>query len=264
MRDIEIQKKIDAYINGRLNEEEIEALWAEFAKNPDLLIDLEVEVGVKELISEKKDNEQQASSVVHKLPRWTWHVAAAAVIAIVALVQLFRTDTPTELHEFVVTEIEAGQLETTDNIRSSGSEANPADSLLTLAFEAFLNGDIERALQILDQVIADHNEEPYASKAWLNKGIILYNEGNFEQSTEALMEAASRSSDSKMINEKAYWYLGNALVNRGELEQAREAVYQAYALDGIFKKPAFRLLVKLNYELGYSDYEEDFQIEALD
>jgi hypothetical protein len=66
-----------------------------------------------------------------------------------------------------------------------------------------------------------------------------------------------------MILEKAYWYLGNALINIGELEEARSAVYEAYKLEGIFRKPAFRLLKKLSSDLGNVDYEE-FDTEQLD
>ena len=43
----QIRKQIDAYLNGQLSEKEIEALWVEFAKNPDLLDELEIEVGVE-------------------------------------------------------------------------------------------------------------------------------------------------------------------------------------------------------------------------
>jgi tetratricopeptide (TPR) repeat protein len=138
-----------------------------------------------------------------------------------------------------------------------------ADSLLNLGFEAIVSGNQDRALQLFNEVISKYDEEPYGSKAFLNKGIVLYNESEYEESILAFREAGERVEDSRMITEKAYWYLGNALINVGELEQARSAIFEAYKLEGIFRKPAFRLLKKLNSDLGNIDYEE-FDAQELD
>lgn len=254
-REIEIRKKIDAYVKGKLSEEEIQQLWNEFAKNPELLEVLELEVHVKTLIEEEglgKDKE----AFIHRLPKWTWHAAAAAVIAIVALLQLFRVDTPTEIRQFVVQEISPAQLETSDSVRDNEMNITTADSLLNLGFEAVISGNEDRALNLFNEVISKYDEEPYGSKAFLNKGIILYNEGDYEQAVDAFREAEKRVEGSRMILEKTQWYLGNALVNVGELESAYEAVLKTYQMDGIFRQPAFKLLKKLSHDLGKTDYEE--------
>lgn len=254
-RELEIKQRIDAYIKGQLNEEEIQELWNEFAKDPELLDVLELEVNVKAII-EKNAAQKAGGSKIYKLPSWTWHAAAAAAIIIVALVQLFRVDTPTNIDQFVVQQISPGEIETSDGVRNKDMRITTADSLLNLGFEAIISGNEDRALELFDEVINKYDEEPYGSKAFLNKGIILYNEGDYNSSILAFEEAAERVEDSRMITEKAYWYMGNALVNVGELEAAQEAVFQAYQLDGIFRNPAFRLLKKLSDDLGTSDYEE--------
>ncbi|MEX0723128.1 MAG: tetratricopeptide repeat protein [Gracilimonas sp.] len=253
-RELEIKQKIDAYIKGQLKEEEIQELWNEFAKNPELLDVLELEVNIKAIIEQKAAEAKQ--SKIYKLPTWTWHAAAAAAIIIVALVQLFRVDTPTNMDQFVVQQINPGEIETADGVRDKDMRITTADSLLNLGFEAVISGNQSRALELFDEVINNFEEEPYGSKAFLNKGIILYNESDYEAAIIAFKEAANRVEDSKMITEKAYWYLGNALVNLGQLEAAQEAVFQAYQIDGIFRNPAFRLLKKLSDDLGTSDYEE--------
>lgn len=254
-RELEIKKRIDAYIKGQLNEEEIQELWNEFAKDPELLDVLELEVNVKAII-EKNTPQKVEGSKIYKLPSWTWHAAAAAAIIIVALVQLFRVDTPTNIDQFVVQQINPGEIETADGVRGKDLRITTADSLLNLGFEAIISGNEGRALELFDEVINNYGEEPYGSKAFLNKGIILYNEGDYNSAILAFEEAAERVEDSRMITEKAYWYMGNALVNVNELEAAQEAVFQAYQLDGIFRNPAFRLLKKLSDDLGTSDYEE--------
>lgn len=256
MRETEILKQIDAYVKGRLKEEEADALWGEFAKNPELLKVLEIEVAVKEII-EKQISAAKAGAAVRKLPRWTWHAAAAAVILLVALLQFFRVDTPTNLKEFVVADIEAKHLETANALRGDEALISPADSLLNLGFSAFLSGEDQKALELFEEVIRNYDVEPYRSKAYLNKGIILYNNGDFENAVSSFKEAADGASHTKMIEEKAWWYLGNAYVNVGKLKEARESVFKAYQLNGVFRNSAFRLLIKLNEELGYEDYDEN-------
>lgn len=249
-----IYKEIDAYIKGTLSEDEIESLWEEFAKNPALLDQLELEVGVKKIIRESISKEKIAPT--HSLPNWTWHVSAAAVVLIVALVQIFRVDTPTTLNDFVVINIPNEHLETANGIRSKDVIITSADSLLNLGFAAVSAGNNEKALELFSTVISNYDEEPYASKAYLNRGIIKYNDGAYDESISNFEEAATRANDNRMISEKAYWYLGNAYVNIGELEKALEAVGEAYNRDGIFRKPAFVLYRKLSYDLGEIDFED--------
>ncbi len=252
-----IRKQIDAYIKGSLTEEEIMKLWAEFAKNPSLLEELELEIGVKKLIEENVfEAEKKSPANTLQLPRWTWHAAAAAVLLLVALVQLFKIESKTEIGDFIVQSIPADQVETGDGIRAKDMVVATADSILNLGFSALVSGDNEKALALFNEVIENYDIEPYGSKAYTNKGIILYNESDYEASIAAFRSALERVQDSRMITEKAYWYLGNALVNLGRLEEARTAVGYAYSQNGVFRKPAFLLLQKLNDELGVVDYEQ--------
>jgi len=258
-RDKELRRQIDAYIKGNLNETEIQALWNEFAKNPELLDLLELEVNIKELIEQESASMgkgHKTQSPIRKLPRWTWQAAAAAAIVLVALVQLFRVDNTISLDQMVVQNIAPAQLETSNAIRSKDLSISSADSLLNLGFQAFLSGDNDRALTLYVMVINDHIEEPYGSKAYLNKGIIHYNTGEYEQAVYEFEQTIERVQGNRMITEKAYWYLGNALIQTRDLEEAKKAVTKTYQLDGVFRSPAFKLLKKLNEELGYSDTEK--------
>lgn len=252
-----ISKQIDAYVKGNLTEKEVMELWADFAKNPSLLEELELEVGIKKLVEEnvfEAENISRAKNL--QLPRWTWHAAAAAVFVMVALVQLFRIETKTEMSDFIVQSIPADQVETAEGIRAKDMVLATADSILNLGFSALVSGDSKRALEYFNEVIEDYDTEPYGSKAFTNKGIILYNDSDYEASVVAFQSALERVEDSRMITEKAYWYMGNALINLGRLEEGRTAVGYAYSQNGVFRKPAFLLLHKLNIELGVVDYEQ--------
>lgn len=250
-----IYKQIDAYVKGTLSDQEIELLWAEFAKNPALLDQLELEVGVKKIIRQTV-SKKKPTVIIRDLPNWAWHASAAAVVLLVALVQLFRVETPTDLKDFLVTNIPNEQFETANGIRAKEMILTSADSLLNLGFAAVAAGNDEKALELFTTVISNYDEEPYVSKAFLNRGIIKYNDGAYSESIPNFAEAADRAKDNRMISEKAYWYLGNAYVNIGELEKALIAVGEAYNRDGIFRKPAFVLYQKLNYDLGNIDFED--------
>ena len=253
----DIQKRIDYYVKGLLNEEEITALWMQFAQNPELLEQLEVEVGVKKLIEEGVFQSGKTTSLkTYPLPRWAWHAAAAAVLILVVSLQLFRVDSKTELSQFITQSIAPDQIETGDGVRAKEMVVSKADSLLNLGFSAFISGNTRQALSLFNEVIENYDIEPYGSKAFTNQGIVQYNEGEYEASIQSFDAALERITESRMIEEKAYWYKGNALVNIGELEKARISVLNAYSLDGVFRKPAFLLLQKLNYDLGYVDYED--------
>lgn len=255
-KNIDIKKNIDAYIKGQLNEEEISALWVEFAKNPSLLEELELEIGVKKLIEEGALSSKDATKPkTLALPTWTWHAAAAAVLFLVAFIQIFQVTTRTELSQFVIGTISPDQAEAVNSVRSEDLKTSTPDSLLNLGFNAFLSGNLSQAISMYNQVIKNFDQEPYGSKAFINKGIIFYNDGEYESAISAFDEALARIQENKMLEEKALWFKGNAQVNIEELVKARETIFKAYALNGVFRKPAFLLLQKLNYDLGYVDYE---------
>mgnify|MGYP003634081086 CR=1 FL=1 len=254
-KTLNLREKIDAYVKGQLGETDIQELWNEVAKNPALLDDLELEVGVKALLTGQEISSSKKKATLHTLPNWAWHTAAAAVIALVALLQLFRTPTPTELSQFVLKGISPDQIETSDALRSSALGISSADSLLNLGFQAAYTGNNQKALKIFDSIIEQYQQEPYASKAYLNRGIILYNSGDYPNAVVSFNEALSRIEDNRMLTEKAQWFLANAYINTNELEKALKAAGEAYIQNGVFRTQSFRLYQKLNYDLGKIDYE---------
>lgn len=250
----ELQGLVNGYIKGSLSNDEIESLWVEFAKNPELLETLELEVGVKHLLETTFSNQSQSKRAnILKMPNMIWHAAAAAVLVLVVFIQIFKIPSKSDLEQFTVGSINADQLETSNGIRAKDMTITSADSILNLGFNEFVLGNTNRALILFNEVISEFDYEPYGSKAYLNKGIVYYNQASYDSAIVAFQGSLSRVSDSKMIEEKAYWYLGNALANIDQFEEARLAIYEAYALDGVFRIPAFLLLQKLNYDLGYSD-----------
>lgn len=263
-RDPDIEQRIDAYIKGRLNQDEIEQLWVELLKKPHYIDLLETELGVKTIIEEKAKAEKRSKSagkeaipVTFLNRNWKWMAAAAAVALLILSINLFQVDNSQILQQMALSDINiAESLESAPVLRSEKAVSlTPADSLLNLGFKAALLGEVERALEFYNQVIERGEDGTATAQAYINIGIIRYNADSFGKAATAFRNALDSIEDHPGLQEKAQWYLGNAYIHMDRLEDAREAIYQAYAADGIYRKPAFRLLRKLDYELGNIDAE---------
>lgn len=246
-----IQENIDAYIKGSLSEEEIELLWVEFAKNPELLEQLELEVSLKEKFKKEAAKKADKKATIHQLPGWFWHASAAATVLLVIMIQVFREPTPTQLHEFLLSEIDSFDYEAITAVRGSSEVQTSSDSLFNLALKAAQASSSEKAISLYEELIALSPAEPYLSKSHLNLGIIYYNKGDYDQAITNFNKVTEQDELSKMIEEKAFWFLANSLANVDNKEKARVAAQRAYSLQGRYKDPAFKLLRKLDYDLGY-------------
>lgn len=267
-RDIELEKQIDAYVKGKLTEEEAMQLWEKLLERPDYIELLEIELGVKEILEEKNIPESghntdpsdsaEQSSFIYSLQRSKkWLAAAAAVAILVVAVNILQLDTNQNISEWALNEINiAENLSSAPILRSQKSDETPADSLLNRGFEAAISGNVAEAVQMYDQIIEQHSDESAAVQAYLNKGIIQYNAGRFGDSITSFEAVLDNVEDEPVTTEKAYWYLGNAYINIEKLTEAREAIHKVYSMDGIYRKSAFRLLRKLDNELGNVDFDE--------
>ena len=258
-RDIELEQKIDAYIKGKLTEEEAQELWEKLLQRPDYIELLKTELGVKSILEKRSSNKNstsaEESSIIYSIQHsWKWMAAAAAVALLVVSINFFQLDTNKSLQGEVPGEFNlAENLSSAEVFRSQKTETLPADSLLNQGFEAALSGNISKAIAAYDKIISKYGDESAATKAYLNKGIIQYNSGGFGESIESFKAVINRDTNREVLEEKAYWYMGNAYINIEQLQKAREAIYKVYSMDGIYRKPSFRLLKKLDYKLGNVD-----------
>ncbi|MDZ7659085.1 tetratricopeptide repeat protein [Fodinibius sp.] len=260
-RDIELEKQIDAYVKGKLSEEEAQELWEKLLQHPDYIELLKTELGVKSILEKRSSNNNstsaEESSIIYSIQNsWKWMAAAAAVALLVVSINFFQLDTNKSLQSEVPGQFNlAENLSSAEVFRSQKTATLPADSLLNRGFEAALSGDISKAIAAYDKIINKYGDESAATKAYLNKGIIQYNSGKFGESIESFKAVIKRDTKRDVLEEKAYWYMGNAFINIEQLEKAREAIHKVYSMDGIYRKPSFRLLKKLDYKLGNVDFD---------
>lgn len=256
-RDIDLEKRIDAYVKGQLTGEEAEDLWKKLLTRPDYIDLLETELAVKHIVEEGQKSQKTPVRSILKgrlQASWKWMAAAASVAILVIAINLLKMDSQQTVQEMALSDI--NQIESMiapDVLRNRGASIDTIDSLMNVGFKAAISGEVSRALEIYDQIIADYGNTPKVAEAHLNMGIIKYNTGDFEEASSEFARAIDKVQDDLLIKEKAYWYMGNALINLDRLKDAREAIYSAYVLDGIYRRPAFRLLRKLDYELGNVD-----------
>lgn len=259
-RDIELEKQIDAYVKGKLTEEQARQLWAKLLLRPDYIELLETELGVKTILDKQaaeKESENAGAAepggVVYKMRRsWKWmSAAAAAVILLVVSVTLFQSESEQTLKQLTLAEINIVEnLSSAPVVRSDTQQQTAVDSMLNRGYQFAISGDLDGALKIYDRIIEQYGESTVVAEAYLNKGIIQFNRDDYAAAITAFRSVLQNVRENPVTEEKAYWYLGNAYVHTEDLELAREAINNAYTMDGIYRESASRLLHRLDQELG--------------
>ena len=270
-REMEITQKIDAYLKGKLSAKEIDQLWAEFLKHPEYFEMMKTEAAARSLYSkaahnESSQEEENEGATVYTLHNntettsgsgaWKWISVAASVAALFLVLNIFDWGITSSANQLAVAEISVSVMETPDVVRSSSGDRKEIDSLLSLGFEAAISGRMGEAERIYDTITQRYEASPSVSMAHLNLGIIRYNQGNYEKAVTSFQKAVQMSKNNRIIEEKSQWYLGNAYLNLKKYEKAREAVHATYALEGVYRSPAFQLLKKLDHQLGNVDFDE--------
>ncbi len=263
-RDLDLEKQIDAYIKGHLTADEADNLWKALLMRPDYIDLLETELYIKQIIEEQESAEKEGSRPGQPQNRfgrmfthsWKWVAAAASVAILIISISFFQGEKEKTLQELVQGEINMVEsLASPEVLRSQDTKISAVDSLLNLGFKAAISGDIEKALGFYNNVIDDYGNASNVSMAYLNLGIIQYNRGNYSEASNAFQSAIEKVQNDRILEEKAYWYLGNSYVNMDRLKKGREAILSALHMDGIYRNPAERLLKKLDEELGITDQD---------
>jgi cytochrome c-type biogenesis protein CcmH/NrfG len=259
-RDLDLEKQIDAYIKGRLTEDQVKDLWIELFKRPKYIDLLETELSIKLIIEEQLEAEKGTSTPVKEdaseavfMRSWKWLATAASIVILVIAFNFFEMDQQQTIQQLTLGEINLVEnLATPEVMRSQGvdMQTTALDSLLNLGFKAAISGDRQRALQIYQEVVDKFETDPQTAMAHLNIGIIKYNSAEYQTASDSFVKAIELGTEDRILEEKAYWYLGNTYLNMDDFTKAKEAIENAYRFEGIYQKPASRLLEKLEDQMG--------------
>lgn len=247
-RDINLEKRIDAYIKGDLSREEVEQLWVELLKKPEYIDLLETEIEVARYY--RSENEE----VLPAFSYWKWGAAAAAAIGLLLVVGLYfidgpSTSEPAQAGGAVPSIVLSDHLASAYVTRSPG-DIPSGDSLLNAGFMAALDGETERAMDIYHSILTQYNDSSLRAKAHLNAGILQYNAGDYGRSVGSFTEAVRLAPGDALLKERSYWFMGNALFQVNQLEKARETLQKIHGRGQIFQEQAGELLRELDRRMA--------------
>jgi len=252
---IELLEKIDSYIKGRLSQEEIEALWIEFLKYPDMFHYFETQVQIQDMIQKREIPESfnidRVEEPIQQTPSYkAWAYAAAAALVLTIGLQFFSIQQPTaDKSRLALAEIEFDEMIGSDMYRSDEDEILEIELQINSAIAMAYNDSIDLAINTLSELLNEELNDRQLARAELNIGILLYNKGEYEEAKSHFERVTKLESVRESIIEKGWWFYGNTLLNTGEIEAARNAVNTAYGMNGRFQEPALALLKKLDAEL---------------
>lgn len=255
--DIELIRKIDAYVKGALSEEQVDELWAELLQKPDYIDYLETELAVRDLVRDRARGRKDSSEVAPDTPQdrkegalsylggWG-RVAAAAAVLLVALAYLYwGPHQQPEPKQLALARIDTRTDLALPQVTRGVEDLGTADSLLNAGYHALVLGNRGEALRLFGDLAEDRGGEADAARANLNIGILEYNAERFAEADSAFRAVTSNHQAPGLVNEKAWWFLGNTYLRMDRPAEAREALKRAASFEGPYRGPAERLLERL-------------------
>lgn len=256
MTEKEISQKITQYLNGQLTDQEIDALWEEFLKNPLMFELFETELNLHDLFQNKKYKPGPTSQSVSRSPmrRYKkWIFAAAAAVLISIGLQYFSMSGEYPISDLALNSIEATEMIGADVFRDEREVAEDINLAINNSLANALKNESEEARSILLDLLPKDLNTEQAARVYLNLGILEYNKQGYSSSVERFNHLLEISDLPIYFKEKAYWFSGNALINLRQYQAARESIYNAYILDGKYREAAETLLRRLDMELNKTE-----------
>jgi tetratricopeptide (TPR) repeat protein len=236
----ELEKKIDQYVGGNLNEEEIDELWSEVIFDDYYYDYMKTVASLKGLADgEKKSN-------VHFLSRSStlqW-VAAAAVVIIASGLILFNVYDEQQYNVQPINSIELDYYRSAEGFTES---TDVSEIIMSVISEAN-RGNIAAAISIVENSINDISSQEGKAELLATAGSIYYNEGMYLEATEYFERSLDYEIENVIIQEQNYWYLGNAYFQLNRIEEARSTLEKAYQLNGAYSRVAERYIQALASE----------------
>lgn len=242
----ELERRIDLYVNGRLNQEQIDALWVDMIQNPNSYEYLKTTVALREVFkksstpinataSNRKDTKKTKSRPTNN---WKQYAAAAAIVVSAGVTGTYIVNSNS-------TQREISELKPFDKLelvvyRSSSSSQTLSDLKLELqkAIDFALLGNTSEALISLNSILEGTDDKLIKAEAYLNIGILEYNSNDFSSATMSLQNAASLSSDDLLLYERVIWNLAHAQMAFGDKAGAKNTIREVISLNGAHSRAA--------------------------
>lgn len=227
----DLEKKIDLYVNGQLDREQTDDLWAELVQDDYYLDYMKSVANLKALIDKKKS--QKPTAKIYSFQKVARYTAAAAVILIASVIGVLNMNTSGDLSVSPVAQIGL------DVVRdASGVSETVTSDVIRKAIRLATDGEVDEAISLLQTELDKTTDPQLKADIALSLGSIQYNNGNYSISIENFELVVAQENIDVLTLEKGYWFLGNTYFQLDRLDEAEEAFRQAYELNGAYSRVA--------------------------
>ncbi|MFD2532837.1 tetratricopeptide repeat protein [Gracilimonas halophila] len=227
----ELEKKIDLYINGMLDAEQTDELWAELIQDDYYLDYMKSVANLKSIIDRKKAT--RPSAKVYSLQKVVRYAAAAAVIIIAGTLGIMNISTPNNISVSPIEQIGLDVVRDSDGILETVT-----NEVIREAIRLATDGNIEEAISLLRNELENAEDPQLMADLALSLGSIQYNNGEYSSSIENFNIVIAQENIEILTLEKGYWFLGNTYFQLDRLDEAEEAFRKAYELNGAYSRVA--------------------------
>ncbi len=223
----DLEYKIDLYINGKLNQEQVDELWAELIQDGYYLDYTKSVANLKAVIDEKRMKSKVAP--IYTLQKIINYGAAAAIAIIIGVIGVINYTGSNSSFD-IVPQVQLPL----DIVRGP----NNVGDIIKEAIQLASNGNVEQAIELLESELNKEESPKLIAEMSLTLGSIQYNYGEYDLAVENFKRVINQASIDNDILEKGYWYLGNAYFQLDQLREAEEAFQKTYDLDLGFSRLA--------------------------
>lgn len=227
----ELERKIDLYVNGKLNAEQTDELWAELIQDDYYLDYMKSVANLKSIIDRKKAT--QSTAKVYSIQKVVRYAAAAAVILIAGTIGIMNISTPNNISVSPVEQIGLDVVRDPDGISKTVT-----NEVIREAIRLATDGDVEEAVSLLQTELENVEDPQLTAELALSLGSIQYNNGEYSSSIENFNIVIAQENIEILTLEKGYWFLGNTYFQLDRLDEAEEAFRKAYELNGAYSRVA--------------------------
>lgn len=235
----DLERKIDLYINGKLNDEQIDELWAELIQDGYYLDYAKSFASLKSIIEEKRTKVDKSES--NNFIKVIRYGTAVAIFMVVGVLGILNYNTENSVAVAPIPEIGL------DIVRSeTGVSVDVTNDILKNAIRLAANGETNDAINLLEDEIDNLESPELIAEFSLTLGSIYYNLGEYTQAVNHFTTATKQSDIPVNVLEKGYWFLANSYFQLDELEKAEIAFETTLSMDGQFSRVAQSYVKALN------------------
>lgn len=245
--NIEFEKKIENYLQGKLTTGEIDELWAEILREPEYLGHLKTEAQLAAYFKIKKTAQAEERNKF-RYRSFMISMAAVVVLAIGLLWSLIQQRAPS--YPQPIADISYVEMETPAVTRSDTEQVDESVFMILEAYDLILDSNETEAVALFREITSIYADSESATLSWLNLGIIAYNNNEYESSVRLFETASVRTNIDEMVRQKAYWFMANAAYKAGDLEKASSASQLASEMEGYYTGQAADFYEQLNAEMN--------------